>query len=308
MRIGIITPILHLHGILELLQTKGEIFLKETGTKNEIRSFIQLNDIDTIICNPNQQMFKIDSELLDNTRVKLINTCSTGLNHIDIDYCNENNITVLSLTNDYELLNELPSTAELAFTLMCSLLRNVHFSINDVSQFNWDYTKFVGRQIKDLTIGIIGYGRLGSMMASYCNAFGSNVIVYDPYKTNLDTKFVSLHTIAEESDVISLHVHVTRETKYMIDKNFIGKCRKKPYIINTSRGEIVNECDIINGLDLNLISGYGTDVIEHEFDDIKKSPIISAMNRGSNIIVTPHIGGMTYEGQLKAYKWAINKL
>jgi lactate dehydrogenase-like 2-hydroxyacid dehydrogenase len=94
----------------------------------------------------------------------------------------------------------------------------------------------------------------------------------------------------------------------MINKELLGYSKKSPYIINTSRGEIVNEIDIVNTLKSGLISGYGTDVIENEFDDITKSPIIAAMNDGENIIVTPHIGGMTIEGQTQAYKWSINKL
>ena len=80
------------------------------------------------------------------------------------------------------------------------------------------------------------------------------------------------------------------------------------YIVNTSRGEIVNELDIVNALNTGKLTGYGADVVENEFDDLTKSPIIKAMNEGHNIIITPHTGGMTIEGQTKAYKWAINKL
>jgi D-3-phosphoglycerate dehydrogenase len=164
----------------------------------------------------------------------------------------------------------------------------------------------MGRQIKDLNIGIIGYGRLGKMMYKYCRSFGAKVMVYDPYVTNIACN--SLENMISNADVISLHVHVTPETKYMINKEILGYCKKSPYIINTSRGEIVNETDIVNALKLGLISGYGADVVENEFDDLTKSPIIKAMNAGENIIVTPHTGGMTVEGQTRAYKWAINKL
>ena len=82
---------------------------------------------------------------------------------------------------------------------------------------------------------------------------------------------------------------------------------KELYLINTSRGEIVNEQDVVRALSENLLTGYGTDVVENEFDDIKKSPIIQAMNKGKNIIITPHVGGMTIEGQTLAYTYAINK-
>jgi D-3-phosphoglycerate dehydrogenase len=313
-KIAVITPICHLNGVLDLLKNKGEVFLLEEGTKHEVRELLLKETIDTILCNPNQQTYKIDSNLLQGTDVKLINTCSTGMNHIDIEYCNTNNINIFSLTKDYDLIKQLPSTSELAFGLMMSLIRSIPKSKQHVSEYNWDYTKFIGREVKSLTIGIIGYGRLGKMMHDYCKAFGANVKVYDPYKReDMDDAFLlnsycELPGIFEQCDVISLHVHVTPETTYIINKEILGYSKKSPYIINTSRGEIVNEQDIVDALKNKVISGYGTDVIENEFDDLRASPIIKAMNAGENIIVTPHTGGMTIEGQTKAYMWAINKL
>ena len=308
-KIAVITPVSHLKGMVELLLTKGKIFLYEESTKNQVRELLLTHNIDTILCNPNQQTYKIDKELLEGTKVTLINTCSTGMNHIDVNYCNDNNIKIYSLTHDMGLINNLPSTSELAFGLMLSLLRNIPECNNHVSRYYWDYTQFVGRQVKDLTIGIIGYGRLGKMMYNFCEAFGANVKVYDPYVVGATPpNAISLENMFKKCDVISLHVHVTDETKYMINKNLLGLVKKDLYIINTSRGEIVNENDIIEALENKTLTGYGTDVIENEFDDLTKSPIIKAMNKGKNIIVTPHIGGMTIEGQTKAYTWAINKL
>jgi D-3-phosphoglycerate dehydrogenase len=238
------------------------------------------------------------------------------MNHIDQEYCKLQNITIYSLTKDMELINDLPSTSELAFGLMLSLLRNIPECNNHVSRYNWDYTQFMGRQVKDLKVGIIGYGRLGKMMEKYCEAFGAKTFIYDPYisvtKNITNGKLyipqTSLEQMFQECDVISLHVHVTEETKYMINKDLLGLTQKDLYIINTSRGEIVNENDIINALNTGKLTGYGTDVIENEFDDLTKSPVIKAMNEGKNIIITPHVGGMTIEGQTKAYTWAINKL
>jgi D-3-phosphoglycerate dehydrogenase len=315
MKIAVITPVFHLDGIVQLLINKSdELYLREESTKEQVRDLLLKRNIDTIVCNPNQQTYKIDKELLQGTDVNLINTCSTGMNHIDVEYCKKQNIKILSLTKDYELIKQLPSTSELAFGLMLSLLRSIPQSKQHVSEYNWDYIPFIGREVKSLTIGIIGYGRLGKMMYSYCKAFGANVKVYDPYKRDeMDDAFL-LNTYCEltdmfkQCDVISLHVHVTDETKYMINKELLGYSKKSPYIINTSRGEIVNEQDIVEALENKVISGYGADVVENEFDDLQASPIIQAMNQGENIIVTPHTGGMTIEGQTRAYKWAINKL
>ena len=304
--IAVITPVSHLEGVVELLKTKGEVFLYEDASKDKVRQVLLDLDIDIIICNPNQQTYKIDKELLEGTKVKLINTCSTGMNHIDVNYCKEHDIEIYSLTTDMELINDLPSTSELAFGLMMSLLRKIPQGHEHVSNYGWNYTQFMGRQVKDLRIGIIGYGRLGKMMYDYCNAFGAEVMVYDPYVTNIGCSCIE--EVFSKADVISLHVHVTPETKYMIDEKLLGYSKKNLYIINTSRGEIVNEHDITNALKKDQLGGYATDVVENEFDDLTKSPIIKAMNEGENIIVTPHIGGMTIEGQTKAYKWAIEKL
>ena len=314
-KIAVITPVSHLNGIVDLIQSKGEVFLHEEASKNQVRDLVLTHNINTLICNPNQQKYKIDEELLKGTNIKTINSCSTGLNHIDLDYCKENNIEIQCHKNDYDLINELPSTSELAFSLMLSLLRQIPQGQKHVSEYSWDYTQFMGRQIKGLKVGIVGYGRLGKMMYDFCTAFGANVMVYDPYvKEQLSDSFLlnswctSLKKLFKFSDVVSLHVHVTDETKYMINKDLFGSIKKDCYIINTSRGEIVNENDIVEGLKSGIITGYGTDVIENEFDDLTKSPIINAMNSGENIIVTPHVGGMTIEGQTKAYKYSINKL
>jgi lactate dehydrogenase-like 2-hydroxyacid dehydrogenase len=304
MNIAVITPIRHIKDALNILQNKGNIFLLETGSKQEVRDLLLNKSIDVILCNPNQQSYIIDKELLINTNVKLINTCSTGLNHIDIEYCLRNDIEIYSLKNDFELLNTLPSTAELAFGLLLDLMRNITNS-NNITKSNkvWDYIPFVGHQLKDFNVGIIGYGRLGKMMAHYCKSFGSNVYIYDPYSNKSNVK--SLDDLFSICDAISLHVHVTENTKYMIDYNLL--CKNVKYLINTSRGEIVIESDVIKALQENKLLGYAADVIEHEFEDISKSPLFNLENSKLNYILTPHVGGMTLEGQTKAYIWAINK-
>ena len=189
---------------------------------------------------------------------------------------------------------------------MINLQRKIFESFESVKKKRWDYSSFIGQELASLTIGIIGLGRLGNFMAKFAKAFGMKVIYFDPYIKNNKFIKVSLRDLVKKSDVISLHAHVSEETKYMIDKKILKLAKRKPIIINTSRGELVKEKDIIWDLNKKLISGYGTDVIEREFTDIKKSPIIKNLNR-YNIIVTPHIGGMTYQGQLRAFNFAVDK-
>ena len=305
MKIAVITPIRHLDGVYELLQTKGEVFMLEDGDINEVRELLIKENIDTILCNPNQQTYKIDYSLLYNTNVSLINTCSTGMNHIDVDYCKKAGIEIYSLTKDYDLINDLPSTSELAFGLLLDLMRNITMSNNVTKRDKtWDYLPFVGQQMKDYKVGIVGYGRLGKMMAKFCRAFDAEVYIYDPYsdESNIDT----LEELFDICDAVSLHVHVSDETKYMINYNLLSRGVK--FLVNTSRGEIVNEYDVIRALKECKLWGYGTDVIEDEFGDIGVSPFFSLDISKLNCIFTPHIGGMTIQGQTKAYKWAVNKL
>ena len=306
----VITPIKHLHNVYQELEKLGKIYYHPYISKTELSIFLKENQqIEYLFTNPNKQGFKLNKEILDTANIKVINTASTGLNHIDLVYCENNNIKVWSLTKDYELINDLPSTSELGFGLMINLLRKIPQSFESVKQYEWNYEPFVGRQIKGLTIGIIGFGRLGKIMANFCYHFGMKVLIYDPYVSieNINKNYVKVNLEElKECDIISLHVHVTGGTKYMINKDFI-KNMKPFYLINTSRGEIVNEDAIIEGLKEGNILGYGTDVLESEFHSIENNNLIKMAKENYNITITPHIGGMSIEGQNKAYMWATKK-
>ena len=302
------TPIDHLEGLRRNLMKKGKLIYKPNINKKDLKKILEKNKkINVIFCNPNRQGYILNKEILQNSSVKLINTASTGLNHINQDDCKKLNIKILSLTKDFKLIKKLPSTSELSFGLMINLQRNIFQSFQSVKNKKWDYTPFIGQELSSLTIGIIGLGRLGNLMANYAKAFGMKVFYYDPFKETRKYKKTNLKRLVQIADVISIHAHVNNQTKYMINKKILKFAKKKPVIINTSRGELVNEQDIIWGLKKKIISGYGADVIEKEFIDINKSPIIKNINK-YNIIITPHIGGMTYQGQLRAYNYAINKL
>tara|TARA_Y100000004_G_scaffold196926_1_gene268804 strand:- start:1021 stop:1938 length:918 start_codon:yes stop_codon:yes gene_type:complete len=301
MKILCLTPIKHLDGVYEHLESFGTVDYHPSLSKESIRGLIHSFDYDVIFCNPNKQNYLLDEYILNKFNGTIL-TASTGLNHIDLDYCSKRDIKVLSHKGDMELINQLPSTAELAFGLMLSILRNIPSSFDDVKNGGWDYDKFMGHQLKGKSVGIIGYGRLGKMMESYCRSFGMHTYIYDPYEG-----FNDLDSLLKNSDVISLHVHVTDKTRYMINKKFLTRIKKSSYIVNTSRGEIVDECDIIESLRDGKLKGYATDVIEDEYNT-EDGPILEGVNKGLNIIVTPHVGGMTWEGQQKAYMWSISKL
>jgi len=309
MSIVCITPVKHLDGVYELLEQYDNVFYEPDITKNELKKLLITHEIEYLFTNPNKQSFILDRELLEHTSLKVINTCSTGLNHIDIDYCERNDIEVWSLKTDFELINDLPSTAELSFGLMMSLLRKIPEGFDSVKKGEWDYEPFIGRQVKGLTIGIIGYGRLGRITAELLKGWGVKILVNDPY-VDVDNKNcirTTMHEVWKQSDVIFLHLHVTDTTRELVSDYFISNMKKGSILINTSRGELVNEKDVINSIKEGHLGGYGTDVIADEFGDVKESELVEFSRENDNVVITPHVGGMTWEGQTKAYKWAIDK-
>jgi len=316
MKIICITPIKNIFGVFERLESMSDnLYYEPDIDKDALKTLLKVSGADYIFTNPNKQNYMLDGDLLQFGQLKVICTASTGTNHIDVKYCEEMEIEIISITKDYQVINAITSTAEHTLALMLSLIRKIPTSFHSVRDGNWDWEPYVGRQMNSLTIGIIGYGRLGKLMAKYCDALGMEVLLHDPYVFSFGGNIernkqpVELDELLERSDVISLHVHVTDETREMINKNTISKMVKRPYLINTSRGEIVNEDDIIDALRSEDLQGYATDVIRDEFGDIKNSKLVDeSITPQNKIIITPHIAGMTKEAQEIAYHWAIDKL
>jgi len=190
-------------------------------------------------------------------------------------------------------------------------LRHVVKSHKAVLKGEWDYEKYIGRQMNCLTIGSIGYGRLGSMYSKYCKAFDSRVLVYDPYKEVDDQgieQIDDLEYLLQESDVIAIHVHVTEETIGMIDKACFNIMKKDVLLVNTARGDMVNEVDLVNFLQSNSKARIATDVLADEIRNRENSPLLKYALKSEQVIITPHIGGMCREAQEIAYGHAAKRL
>ena len=308
MKIICITPIKHIEGLYDKLKSYGKIIYKPHITKEQLKTLLKNSDAEYLLVGANKQNFILGEDVLKLSNIKVINTISTGTNHIDSDYCKNNNIKIWSLKKDYELIEDIPSTSELAFGLMMSLMRNIPKSFHSVRDGNWDWEPFLGNEIKGKTIGVVGYGRLGKIMCRLFDGWGVDTFVYDPYVHVEKDLGVDLNTLLDESDVIFLHTHVTDETRGMVDEEFLSYMKEGSYLINTARGELVDEKAIIESIECGHLKGYGTDVIKDEFGDIQNSKLVEfSMNPNNNVVITPHIGGMTIEGQTKAYHWAIGK-
>jgi phosphoglycerate dehydrogenase-like enzyme len=309
-KILVITPVRHIIGVPEILESTGEVTYMDDPSKEEVISVI--DGYDAIFTNPNKSKVFIGKDILDAAnKLKVICTASTGTNHIDKLYAEGLGLPILSLTEERDVINRISSTAELAFSLTLASLRHVVKSHKAVLEGEWNYEKYIGRQMNCLTIGIIGYGRLGSMYSKYCRVFDSRVLVYDPYK-EVDDKGIEqvdkLEFLLQESDVIAIHVHVTEETIGMIDKACFDIMKKDVVIVNTARGDMVNELDLVTFLQSNPDARIATDVLADEIRNRENSPLLKYALKSEQVIITPHIGGMCREAQEIAYGHAAKRL
>jgi len=299
----VITPVKHIAGVPEILESIGQVTYLDDPSLSEVVACI--SQYDAIYTNPNKSKVYIGKEVIDAAKnLKVICTASTGTNHIDKPYVAERNLPILALTEERHVIERISSTAELAFALTLASLRHVLQGHNAALQGEWDYTKYIGRQMNCLTIGVIGYGRLGSMYAGYCKAFGSRVLVFDPYKTvdKEDLEQVSdLKELLVSSDVVALHVHVNDETLGMINAECLSQMRDDVLLVNTSRGDIVNEDDLVAFLSKNPQARVATDVLADEVRNRLASPLLRYAVKSNQVTITPHIGGMTREAQEIAY-------
>ncbi|PPR48320.1 MAG: Hydroxypyruvate reductase [Alphaproteobacteria bacterium MarineAlpha5_Bin8] len=309
-KILVITPTKHILGVNKILKNIGHVTFKDDPTYKDIKKIIK--NFDAIYTNPNKSKVYIDEKLINlGTRLKVICTASTGTNHININYAKKKRIHIISLKNERKTINKISSTAEHALALTLATLRNITASFDSVKKGEWDYTKYIGRQLDHLTIGIIGYGRLGKLYSKYIKAFKSKILVYDPYKSINSSSVKQVKKIEylyKKSDIISLHVHLNKETKEMINKQSFNLMKKDVTIINTSRGEIVKQNDLIYFIKRNSQAKYASDVLSDEILNKKNNLLVNLARKNNQVLLTPHIGGMTKEAQKIAFNCAAQKL
>ena len=303
-RLLVMTPISHIAGLERLLKKYFKLDKIENPSNKQIFKIIQNYEI--IFTNPNMSKVFLSQELLQKAKkLETICTASTGTNHIDLSYAYKKKIKILSLRNKKKIINKISSTAEHALALMMSKIRNVYEASVSVKKENWDYRPFIGRQMNNLNIGIIGYGRLGKMMAKFLLPLVAKIFIYEKnFKIkNLGKKIsqVSLKKLISNSDIISLHIHADEKNLNFINRNILNLMNKNVLIVNTSRGEIINEIDLVNFLKKNKDAKYATDVLKGEIKNKFESKIFKYSKVSNQVLITPHIGGMTSDAQKLAY-------
>lgn len=308
-KILVITPVRHIQGVSTILESFAEVIYNDHPSLSEVVALLPGKQ--AIFTNPNKSNVYIGQEVMDaGGDLKVICTASTGTNHIDKPLAASRGLPILSLTEERSFINRISSTAEHAFALMLAALRHIPSSLESVKLGEWDYTRFIGRQMDHLTVGVVGYGRLGGMFSRYCSAFGARVLVYDPCKQVDDARHeqVALDDLLTQSDVISLHVHATDKTRNLMDQSWFAKMKPTVLLVNTARGDVVFEPDLIPFLKRNPLAMLATDVVADEVQNKATSPLIALARESSQVIITPHIGGMTREGQEIAYGHAADML
>lgn len=243
------------------------------------------------------------------TNLKLIVAATTGANHIDERVLAMRNIPLYTLKGQKEVLRNLTPAAEHSWLLLMACVRMLRAAIHHVENRSWERTEFPGLMLKGKTIGIIGMGRIGSWMARYASAFDMNVLGYDPYVADFPSWVTptDLDELLSISDFVTLHVNLTEDTKGMLTADKVKKLKTGCVFINTSRGELVDEYALVDGLRGGRIYAVGVDVLGGE-PNIESNPLFLYAQNNSNVIITPHIGGFCPEAVDRVVEFSCKRI
>ena len=272
--------------------------------KNTLKS--KIKQADGLICFPYDQ---IDKEIIQSAKnLKVISTFSVGYDHIDTKFAKEKKIRVGYTP---EVLTN--ATADMAFALMIDSLRRISEGDRIIRKQKWKQIygayDYVGLDLQGKTLGIIGLGRIGKTLAKRAKAFDMKIIYHNRKQISkanekkLGVKYTTFNKLITQSDIISIHVPHTDETNQMFNMKIFRKMKKTSFLINTSRGKVVNEKDLVIALKQKIIGGAGLDVFETE-------PIIKNHQflKLENIVLAPHVGSSTKETRTKMAEITIKNL
>jgi D-3-phosphoglycerate dehydrogenase len=241
-------------------------------------------------------------------RLRLVYTPSTGLDHLDVEALAEHGIEMRCIKTEYELLDGITATAELAFALMLATVRKVPAAHNAAMTGFWARDRYRGRQLSGKTLGVLGVGRLGRMMVDYGRGLRMNVIGCDPapLRPLPDLEYLPFAEFAAQADVVSIHIHLTDENVNFFNAERLAQLKDGVVIVNTSRGRIIDEAALLAALQSGKVGGFGADVIVGEWrDDLAEHPLIAYAREHDNAVIVPHIGGVTHESQAASHEFVV---
>ena len=236
---------------------------------------------------------KVTAEVIEAAkRLKVIGRAGTGVDNINLEAATNKGIVVMNAPGGNSI-----SVAELTMGLMLAMTRAVPQASVSTKEGKWDKKDLIGVELKDKTLGVVGFGKIGMEVAKRARAFQMNLLVYDPYVSerlaqDFNVKLVSLDELFAGSDLITLHVPLIDATRHLISTQTIAKMKTGVRIINTARGELINEFDLAAALDSGKVAAAALDVLSEE-----PPPAGNPLLRHPKVIVTPHIAASTAEAQ-----------
>jgi D-3-phosphoglycerate dehydrogenase / 2-oxoglutarate reductase len=237
------------------------------------------------------------------TRLKFVGRVGSGMENIDYPYALKRGVICFNSPE-----GNRDAVADHAMGMLLGLMNRLFIVNREVREGIWLREENRGIELAGKTVGIIGYGHMGSAFSERLSGFGVKVLAYDKYKSGFGNSWVSessLDDIFLESDIISFHVPLTSETEYMFNREFINKCRKAFFLINTSRGKVVNTEHLLDGLKERKVIGAALDVLEyedHSFEHFFNKPlpiVFSELCKRDDVVLSPHIAGWTIESNYK---------
>ena len=288
---------------LDNLKKKFDVKYEEKLCENKLELEKIIKEYDGLIVRNKTQL---NSDILKNaSKLKFIGRLGVGLDNIDTEYCKNKDIHVQPATG-----MNADSVAEYVVSSSMSLIKKIPMFHSGTAKGEWPRTTIKSTEINQKNLGIIGFGTIGKKVAEYSSKNGLKILAYDPYikeinDKEIDAKLSGLNEIYEKSDIISIHLPLTDETKNMINKSSFSQMKNNPIIINTSRGGIINESDLINAYHENIISGFALDVFENEPIE---SEFYNKIKPGMNCILTPHISGVTTESNIRVSDFIVKKI
>ncbi len=289
------------HDILEQRLQKAGFNCIDATKLNAIECQPLLEDCEGLVI---RSRFRMNEEFLQYApNLKFIARSGSGLENIDIPYCEKRNI---ALFNSPE--GNRNAVAEHALGMLLSMMNQLPKANREVHQGLWNREGNRGEELDGKTIGIIGFGNNGSAFAKKLRGFDVKILAYDKYKSNFGDNYVieaTLDAIFKQADVISFHIPQTEETLYFANDAFFSKIEKSIYLLNLSRGKIVETAALVKALKSGKLKGAGLDVLEYEkssFENIFDQQIVTDFHyilSQEKVILTPHVGGWTHESYYK---------
>ncbi len=297
---------------LRQLESRGNVVYCDFVTLEEYRQHLATASYDAIFTKLGMPIERQEMELQKDLRY--IVTPTTGLNHIDLAEAERRAIKIISLKNEGEFLSRIQSTAEHTWMLLLSLIRNLGPAQASVKNGVWSRAPFLADELNTQTLGIVGFGRLGKILAGYAEAFSMNVMCCDSNSQVFEGSNAHYkHTFEEvltSSDYLILQVDYKAENEKMFDQPVFEKMKPGSYFINTSRGEIVDEPALLKALETGHLKGAAVDVLTGDSgwgSESEENLLIEYSKKNDNLIITPHMGGYGKRSIELTREFVVNK-